>query len=121
MKSPELLYWVNSAREITQSYPAYRDIRDRAQTIATQEVSRAFHQGGRDVAAIVNQENGGRYVERHWDVQDSPCELCQENDDAGWIGEDEQYPNFPEGPPGHVNCVCSESFRTVGQSEEARK
>src|SRR5207244_8118769 len=57
---------------------------DRAQTIATHEVSAAFHAGGRAVAAIVNQENSGRYVERHWDTQDNPCEHCQENAEAGW-------------------------------------
>lgn len=94
---------------------------DRAQTIATQEVSRAFHQGGTDVARIVNEENGGRYVEKHWDTQDNPCELCIENEDAGWIGVDEDYPNFGARPPGHPNCQCSESFRTVGQSEEAHR
>lgn len=37
---PEQLYFVNSSRDITQSYPAYRDIRDRAQTISGAVLSR---------------------------------------------------------------------------------
>lgn len=87
----------------------------RANTIALNEISKPFHAGGRDVVNEIQKE--GRHVERHWDTQDDPCELCQENEEAGWIGEDEQYPNFPEGPPGHPNCQCSESYRIAGGGE----
>lgn len=87
----------------------------RTQMIALNEISKPFHAGGSDVVIEIRKE--GRHVERHWDTQDDPCELCQENEEAGWIGEDEQYPNFPEGPPGHPNCQCSESYRIAGGEE----
>ena len=91
----------------------------RSNTIALNEISKAFHAGGADVADAVGDEvkQTGRYVERHWETQDDPCPECEQNEAAGWIGEDEQYPNFPDGPPGHPNCQCSESYRTAGGEE----
>lgn len=38
------------------------------------------------------------------------CEECEENAEAGWIPEDEEYPNAAE-PPQHPNCDCSEETK----------
>jgi phosphohistidine phosphatase SixA len=94
----------------------------RALTIAEAEVSRAFHQGGADVARIVNQEGGGHLVEKAWDGEPDACdEICMPNIEDGWIPEDILFQSGDSEPPGHPNCRCSLSYRTVGQSEEARR
>lgn len=79
---------------------------DRALTIATHEVSLAFHTGGADMATIVAEETGS-YVTKSWAVQDDPCEICQENADEGPLSEDEQFPSGDAYPPAHPNCKCS--------------
>lgn len=38
------------------------------------------------------------------------CDLCEENADAGWIPEDEPYPNADE-PPQHPHCTCEEETK----------
>ena len=38
------------------------------------------------------------------------CDLCEENADAGWIPEDEPYPNADE-PPQHPHCSCEEETK----------
>ena len=42
--------------------------------------------------------------------QSGNCELCEENADAGWIPEDDEYPNTDE-PPQHFNCSCTEETK----------
>ena len=42
--------------------------------------------------------------------QSGNCELCEENADAGWIPEDDEYPNTDE-PPQHFNCTCTEETK----------
>lgn len=36
------------------------------------------------------------------------CDLCEENADAGWIPEDDEFPNA-DAPPQHPNCFPSDS------------
>lgn len=87
---------------------AFKDFRGaRSEMIATHEISKAFHTGGADVARIVNEEQGGSYVTKSWQVQDDPCDICIENAGAGALSEDEQFPSGDAHPPAHVRCVCS--------------
>jgi phosphohistidine phosphatase SixA len=79
---------------------------DRAATVATHEISRAYHTGGSDMAVIVAEEIGS-HVTKTWAVQDDPCEVCQENADEGPLSEDEQFPSGDAYPPAHPNCRCS--------------
>jgi len=45
------------------------------------------------------------------DSASGPCDICDENADAGWIDSEEQYPSGDDGPPFHPNCVCEEEYR----------
>ena len=45
------------------------------------------------------------------DSASGPCELCDENEAAGWIDSEEPYPSGDDGPPFHPNCVCEEEYR----------
>lgn len=38
------------------------------------------------------------------------CDECEENAEAGWIPEDDVYPNTDE-PPQHPGCTCSEESK----------
>jgi len=43
------------------------------------------------------------------------CEECEENADAGWIGDDETFidseGNPIDAPPAHPNCQCELEFK----------
>lgn len=97
----------------------------RSETIATHEISRAFHTGGADVAEIVNYElrAAGGWIEKAWDGEPDACEeICMPNIEAGWLAEDEQFPSGDSEAPGHNGCRCSMSYRRAGaQSEESRR
>lgn len=43
------------------------------------------------------------------------CDLCQDAEDLGWIGDDEVYEGVfgdEDGPPLHPNCSCGLEYRT---------
>lgn len=87
----------------------------RADMIATHEISQAFHNGGDDIAKIVDGEGGG--ITKTWQTEDEPCEECAENEEAGAVGIDEDFPNFGPHPPGHPNCRCSIEYGRAGETE----
>src|SRR5690349_19765028 len=86
---------------------------DRAAVIAGYEVSGAFHAG-----AIGQAKSSGEIVQKLWSSEPDACELCIENTMEGYIGIDDDFPNFEGEPPGHPNCRCSLEFRTFTPREE---
>ncbi len=86
----------------------------RAQAIATNEISMAFHAGGADVASIVNEEGGGSFVQKKWVTDADPCEVCEENAQDGWIDEDILFASGDSEPPQHPSCKCGLDYRTKG-------
>lgn len=88
----------------------------RAQTIAEYEVSQAYHSGAGAAARLIGQQQGVQ-VEKAWDVDTDPCEVCLGNVDDGWIPEDILFASGESEPPQHPNCRCSLSYRTVGGEE----
>lgn len=90
--------------------------KDRAETIATTEVSAALHAGMADAATVIGQQQGVE-VEKAWNVEDDPCEICLGNVDDGWIPDDILFASGDDGPPQHPNCRCSLSYRTQGGGE----
>lgn len=79
---------------------------ERAGTIATNEVSKAYHQGGSDFA-----EDTGDDIEQQWESEPDACEICSGNSDQGYIDIDETFESGDDEPPAHPNCRCSISYR----------
>lgn len=80
----------------------------RAETIARTETRNSYVDGSNQVAL----ETGA--TEWTWDPSSAPCELCQENVDAGTIPIDEDFPN---GMDPHPNCLCGDPIYGYGNSE----
>ena len=88
----------------------------RADTVALQTVSDGYHGGGRDTATEV--ADAGMVVEKSWETQDNPCEICIANEAEDWIPYDAPHDSGDYEPPAHPNCACSEVYRTVAADEE---
>jgi SPP1 gp7 family putative phage head morphogenesis protein len=71
---------------------------DRAEMIARTEVARAMTTASLDTYA----ENG---IGQKEFLTSDPCPECQENEDAGAIATDDDFPNGD--PPVHPNCQCA--------------
>lgn len=85
----------------------------RADTVALQEVSSAYHDGGRD---YVNDWRGGNGpVEKLWETEDDPCEVCEANADMGSIDSEAPFDSGDFEPPAHPNCRCSLSYQAVSE------
>ena len=39
--------------------------------------------------------------------QSGNCALCEDNEDQGWIPEEEAFESGDMEPPGHPNCTCT--------------
>lgn len=74
--------------------------RNRAQVIARTETCDALEQGFMDRAHDMGI-NG-----KEW-VTNEPCEICEENENAGVIPIDGIFPSGHERPPAHPNCECA--------------
>lgn len=82
-----------------------RDIRStladgsRASMVANTEVNRAMS------SATLDTYRSASVQKVDWLLSLEPCELCEENADAGPIDIDDDWPNGD--PPVHPNCECS--------------
>jgi len=45
------------------------------------------------------------------DSASGPCEICEDNQAEGWIDSESVYPSGDDGPPFHINCVCTEEYK----------
>jgi hypothetical protein len=81
---------------------------DRADTIALNEVSEAYHGGAAD---FVNDWRGGNGpVLKTWETEDDPCDDCQANADMEAIDSEAPFDSGDDEPPAHPNCRCSISY-----------
>ena len=81
----------------------------RAEGIAVNEISSAYHGGAAAVARSVVV--GGAVIEKHWDADANACEICQANSADGWIPEDILFASGDSEPGAHPHCMCSVSYR----------
>lgn len=47
---------------------------------------------------------------KRWVTDGSACEVCEDNADMGWIGDDDVFDSVfgvADGPPAHPHCLCS--------------
>lgn len=80
----------------------------RADSVALNEVSEAYHGGAAD---FVNDWRGGNGpVLKTWETEDDPCEDCQANADMEAIDSEAPFDSGDDEPPAHPNCRCSISY-----------
>ena len=94
-----------SAEDIaTNIEEAYAFSDERAMLIATTEIASANSEGA--LAGYQEAEAEGISVKKSWLILDDACDDCQENEAAGAIDLDEQFPSGDDAPPAHPNCRC---------------
>lgn len=91
--------------------------RSRAVTIATYEIGNAYSQG--TLAAAADLKDAGFEMEKAWQTvgDDLVSDDCQENQDAGWIGLEDDFPSGDDAPLAHPNCRCTLLTRKVRAEE----
>ena len=77
----------------------------RAELIANTEVRNANERGV--LEGLRGAERAGNRTKKTWLVGPSPCELCQENADAGPIDLDDEFPSGDTEPTAHPRCECA--------------
>ena len=84
----------------------------RAELIATTEVADAYNSGRQQIAEDLGFE------EHAWETESGdPCIVCEENEDAGFIDIDEDFPSGDDAPTAHPGCLCLVNFRKSSESE----
>lgn len=79
---------------------------DRARLIAHQETRTADNQGAL-IAGKAAKADLGLAVVKNWLPRgDNVCAACMDNEAAGAIGVDEEFPSGADTAPAHVNCEC---------------
>lgn len=89
----------------------------RAQRIAVTELGNAYEEG--NFEPIQDLMDAGLEMEKYWDTapelsKTGPCpEICQPNNDQGWIPADEPFQSGAMTPLGHPGCYCDCYYRLV--------
>jgi hypothetical protein len=84
---------------------------DRADVIADTELAYAYEGGTR--AVVDDLTAMGLDMEQSF-LTAAPCDECQENEDAGWIPVDQDFPNGPA--PVHPNCRCTVLYQRAQEA-----
>lgn len=79
---------------------------ERAEMVARTEIARANSQGEL-ISYKEAKDSLGLTITKFWMVADAPCDVCDENGDAGNIELDDDFPSGDDAPPGHPNCRCA--------------
>lgn len=90
---------------------------DRADLIARTEVSRANSDAALDAYTAARDEAGVN-VQKEWLLGANPCPICEENNEAGAIDLDDEFPSGDDAPPAHPNCECALSPVVDSGSED---
>ncbi len=82
---------------------------DRAALIAETETTTAVNMGMIEGLRGM-QEDSGVPATKEWSCEGNACEICQENQDAGPIPIDEDFPSGDSAPSAHPNCVIGSTL-----------
>jgi hypothetical protein len=76
---------------------------ERAELIARTEIIRANANGQMEA-----MRSSGVVTKKGWSTstEDTVCDECQENEDAGDVDIDEDFPSGDDCPPAHPACMC---------------
>ncbi len=107
--------WQDIARGIDEmfgdDYPRWR-----AKMIARTETGNAYEQGTTAYAAQITK--AGVSIEKSWLTDGQADDECADNEDAGWISEDETFPSGDDEPLAHPNCRCTLIRRVVTDTKK---
>jgi hypothetical protein len=91
------------ADELQAAYP-FSD--ERAELIANTEIANAHSQGA--LMGYKAARQGGVAVRKSWVTSGNAnvCIVCQDNEDAGPIDLDDEFPSGDDAPGAHPLCAC---------------
>ena len=94
-----------------------RHIRNRAELIATYETGEAYEEAS--MLQSKGLQTAGLPMVKSWlTVGDgSVCEICDGNEQAGWIPLDDPFPSGHDRPLGHPGCRCAGQTRMAMPGE----
>ena len=96
---------------ITETFDDFSETR--AGLIAQTEAADAYNAGRRETALSLD------YDEHSWETESGdPCPVCEDNEAAGWIDIDDDFPSGDDAPTAHPNCQCVVNFRKPSGSED---
>ncbi len=103
-----------TAREIRDRFDGFTT--QRAETVAITENAFAYENGQ---ATLVKEiKAAGIDMEKAWStIGGDECEICADNEAAGWIPSADTFPSGDENPPNHPNCRCSCIYRIAEGTE----
>lgn len=84
---------------------------ERAELIANTEISNANSEGS--MQGYRQAEETGLTVLKGWLCEPDACDVCLENEAAGFIPLDETFPSGHERPVAHPNCRCTDVAKVV--------
>jgi len=101
--------YTKTAKQISDAFDGMS--RERAQRIAVYETAQAYEQGNMLFAQSLKDD--GIEMEKMYQTSEDALvsDLCQGNQDEGWIPIDQYHRSGVQEPPGHVNCRCFEKYR----------
>lgn len=79
---------------------------ERADLIAETELRTADSNGYLEGAKATGLE-----LQKHWIAEPDCCDDCQENEDAGFIDLDDEFPSGDDAPQAHPHCRCALGIR----------
>jgi hypothetical protein len=105
------------ARTLRQRFEEFRGpanqrhIRDRAELIAITEIGQAYVDG--QLASVQGLIDAGIEMEKAWLTvgDDRVSDGCEENQGAGWIAFDEDFPSGDDAPLRFPGCRCAVQMR----------
>jgi hypothetical protein len=100
-----------TAKKISTTFDGFS--RDRAKTIAVNEIAIGYEGGNRLFAQSLQDDNIILEKKYQTSEDDKVSDLCQGNQDEGWIPLDQYHQSGVMNPPGHVNCRCYEIYQEV--------
>ena len=96
-------------RERLQDNEAFSN--ERALNIARTETAGAVGHGSMEGAYVAGMD------EKKWLASAGACGDCEDNDDAGWIDIDDDFPSGDDTVGAHPNCTCDVIYRRTEEEK----
>ena len=104
-----------TAKEISVRFNGFS--RERALVIAVNETALAYEEGNMLFSQSL-VDDGVRMEKMYQTSEDNRVsELCQGNQNDGWIPLNQLHTSGVQQPPGHIRCRCYELYREVPKAE----
>lgn len=111
----ENIGWEEIAADIEENF-AFSEAR--ATAIARSETTNANNQASLMSAHEANDELGIG-LKKGWLATDTACDICMENEAAGLLELDEEFPSGDDAPGAHTNCECTLIYEREGPNDDS--